>query len=84
MSRGNVNRGGAEKRTGFFGDSHLRLVEVVGVNFKSNAVSSPFRGRNRRRTCSHEWIEHRITNKAEHPDKPFGKFKRIRCRVIFC
>src|SRR6266702_5968554 len=59
-----------------------RHLEVFGRDLHADAVAAPFRGGDAGRAGSHEWVEHRVSDKAEHANEPLGELERIRRRVI--
>src|SRR5712691_6587105 len=61
------------------GRGHL---EVLWRDFHADAVAAPFRGGDAGRAGTHERIEHRVSDKAEHSNQPLGELERIRRRMI--
>src|SRR6266704_1719096 len=69
-----------------FGKQARRLVretesghfKVFGRDLHPDAVAAPFRRRNVGRAGSHEGIEHRVSDEAEHADKPLRQLQGIR------
>ena len=79
-----MDRGGTEERRGLFGNALVSHFEIVGVDFVSDAISSPLCGGDRGCSRAHEGVEDRIANEAEHADQPFGELDGIRSGVLFC
>src|SRR2546427_947683 len=59
-----------------------RHLEILRRDFHADAVAAPFRCGNVSRAGAHERIEHCVSDKAEHADKPLRKLQRIRRWVI--
>jgi hypothetical protein len=62
-----------EQACGLVRQTRRTHLEVLRRNFHADAVATPLRGSNVRRSCAHEWIEHRVPDKAEHANQPLGK-----------
>src|SRR6266853_6153087 len=71
-----------EQACGLVRQTRRRHLEVLWRNLHAYAVAAPLCGSNIRRSCAHEWIEHRVSDKAEHANQPFGKLQGIRRRMF--
>jgi hypothetical protein len=58
------------------------VPEISRINLKTNAIPAPPTGRDICRGRAHKRVKYRITNKAEHSDKPRHQIDRKRGRVI--
>ena len=63
-------------------NAFVRRCERALVHLDANAVSAIFFRGQVRGSRTHERVEHRVSNEAEHANEPFGQFKGERGRVI--
>src|SRR6267378_1386066 len=64
-------------------DAFSRQLEIVCVHFDADAVASPPRTSEIRRSCSHKGIQYSISCKGEHANQSFSQLERIRRRVLW-
>src|SRR5579884_405285 len=65
-------------------DSIYGHLKILMVNLNADAISSPARGGDGRRTGSHEWVQDGIAGKAEHPYETLRQLDGIGSRMVPC